>query len=414
MALNKAYNRADVLSLVRATKGYRIDPNGLLVDVAVNEPRIDYDPATLLGRGWLVEEAATNLVNGGTEGAVVGAPGTPPTGHAYAGNSSGMSREVVAIGTERGVPYIDVRWSGTPGSTFTRDMNFQASGAIAAVAGEAFLSVVPVRLVAGAVTNVSVVHIILGRNGGGSIVENSATTITGDLGGADLLAGLQSRARTMTGGTTASVQTAIRVGFTSGQAADITLRIGAPQLWKSSIPYSLSLAAPGAPGAFTRNADDFALPNIAQDLDPTRGTFCIDFMPGQDATPGDRGLLLLDDGTTDNRIRLRLLAADTTVRLSVDAAGAPVVAGLDAASGAALARHTVRFSYGPAGYLLSVNGGAPVSAAGAVPAGLARALLGRTLAAGEYLNGWIGPRLDYYPVQYTDVAAADGFTIRTR
>lgn len=413
MAVTNTYDRADLFALTRATKGWRFDPVGTLADVAAGEVRIDYDPATLAWRGWLIEQAVTNQVtNPLFEGGVAGAPGTMPTGMSVV-LVAGISSQVVAIAADDGIASLALRLSGTPSATgFCRIVLRPSTGA-GAVAGETWTVAAAVSLVAGALTNISSTRLrVLDYSGAGALLNGSTQTFTPIA--SSLRTAILSTTRVLASGTTANVGADVAVGVTSGAPIDVTLRIGMPQLVKEPLAFSPSFPPAGAPAAFTRNADDLSLTTISRWLDPAKGTFCIDFMPGQTTAPADRGLLLLDDGTTDNRIRLRMLAASTNVRLSVDGAGAPIVATLDTTSGAALTRHTVRFSYGPAGYVLSVNGAAPVTASGAVPDGLARALLGRSLTSSEYLNGWLGPRFDYFPQQYTDTAAADGFTIRNR
>lgn len=412
MAVTQAYSFADLFAFTRATSGWSFDAAGALAETAAGAVRADYDPATLAWRGWLIEGAATNEVNGGTEGGLVGTPGVAPTGWGWPGASSGMTREVVAIGAEDGVPYVDVRWYGTPVSTFTRDMNFVNAGVVPAVSGETWISSFFARLVAGSTANVTVSNIIFGRTSGGAIAETSNVGITGSLAVASLRLFQSTFSRAMNNATTAFVNPALRLSFTSGLAADITLRVGAPQLWKSSVAFSPSFPPVGTPGASARAADDLTMSTISRWFNEAAGTFVIDFTPGQAAAPADRDILMIDDGSSANRLRLRMLPADTTVRLGVTNAGVGSAA-LNAASGAARVRHTARFSYGPAGHFLSVNGAAPVSHTAAVPGGLTRVLVGNSGGA-NYLNGWIGPRLDYFPTQYTDTVAADGFTIRTR
>lgn len=52
---------ADIVTITRASTGTYFDSAGVLQTAGVDQPRIDYDPATLLPRGFLVEESRTNL-----------------------------------------------------------------------------------------------------------------------------------------------------------------------------------------------------------------------------------------------------------------------------------------------------------------------------------------------------------------
>lgn len=49
------------ITFTRASAGWAYNSSGVLTSSATNSPRLDYDPATLLPRGLLIEEARTNL-----------------------------------------------------------------------------------------------------------------------------------------------------------------------------------------------------------------------------------------------------------------------------------------------------------------------------------------------------------------
>lgn len=413
MPVSQSYSFADLFALTRATKGWSFNASGALTEAASGALRVDYDPATLAWRGWPVESQAVNQVNGGTEGASM--PNTPPTGWAIAANSSGMTREITAIGVEAGIPYIDLRWSGTAASTFNRDINLCGNTVVAAASGETWWAQVPLRVVGGNTTNVAVSMVLFGRNSGGTITEQSAVTVTGSLGADALRKYTATHSRLMTVGTTAFVQPIVRFGFTNGLAADITLRVGAPQLWKAQHSFSPSLAASGAPGASTRDADDLSMIDVTRWMDAAQGTVVIDFTPGQAAAGGVRGIVSLDDGTADNRIDLYMAAASPAVSLLAVSGGVTTVAGLSVGTAAPLTRTTLRMSWGPAGWFASLDGAVPLETSGAAPVTLSRVRLGnRGGTAMDYLNGWIGPRFEYFREQYTDTPGADGFTIRNR
>jgi hypothetical protein len=414
MPIVKPQTFADLFAMVRAGNAWRFDAAGALAQVGAGVPRVDYDPGALTARGVLVEGTATNLSgNPRFEGAVAGIPGTQPSGNTWLNSGAGLTREIVGVGVEDGWPYIDVRWSGTPSSSTTRTHSFVTNTAVAALPGESWTSRVATRLVGGSLTNVSVSHSVNGLDGAGTQLDVTTIVITGAVGAAALRNAVHDATVVLANAATAFVRHRIILGFTIGLAVDITVRMAAPQLWLSAVAFSPSLPPVSTPGPSTRAADDLDAADLTRYLNPAAGTFVVQFTPGQATAATHRGILTVDDGTGANEFRLRMLPGATTVRLSVDVAGAEVL-GIEQASGAALVRHTARVSYGPAGWLLSVNGAAPIGAAGPIPAGLVRALLGRGLPAGEYLNGWLGPRFEYYPVQYTDTAAADGFTIRTR
>ncbi len=61
--MTKVYdNFADLITFTRASAGTYVGSDGYIASTAVDVPRIDYDPVTLVVKGLLVEEARTNLV----------------------------------------------------------------------------------------------------------------------------------------------------------------------------------------------------------------------------------------------------------------------------------------------------------------------------------------------------------------
>lgn len=103
--------------VTRSTTATRVNASGLIESVASGVPRLDYT-----GGGCpslLVEPAATNQIRNNTmAGAVTGAPGTLPTN--WNDLSGGLTREVVASGTEGGIEYVDIKLSGTASSNNAR------------------------------------------------------------------------------------------------------------------------------------------------------------------------------------------------------------------------------------------------------------------------------------------------------
>lgn len=417
MPIVKAYGFTDLLTLVRAGSAWRFDPAGALVEVAANQPRLDYSPATLAVRGLLVEQAATNTItNPRAEGAVAGTPGAVPTGWA-AGISGGalINSQVVGSGADGGIPFLDFRvWSAGPSSAGTNRLDLIGATVVAALTGQSWTASAYAQIVAGSGAGLSVAPSLRlrGNAAGGGSLESSQVLIP--VGTAPLRTVPLTVTRTMSNAGTVFAQADVVFTYSLGVPFDFTVRVGAPQLCQAGLPFSPSFPPVSTPAASIRNADDLALRDISQWYSQAAGTLVLDWTPGQTTSPANRGLLMLDDTTGNNRIRLFMEPGSTAPRLAVTAGGVSVVPGTSAGSVTALSRHTLRFSYGPAGYLMSVNGAAPVSVAGALPTNISRALLGQSLPGSEFLNGWLGPRLAYYPMQYTDTAAPDGFTIRTR
>lgn len=97
------------LTVSRASVGMVDNSAGVWATVQANLPRIS-------DKGLLVEEARTNLIpNSSMAGAVVGTPGTIPTGWSsvWLAPGNGLTASVVGTGTENGLDYIDYRLQGT-------------------------------------------------------------------------------------------------------------------------------------------------------------------------------------------------------------------------------------------------------------------------------------------------------------
>jgi hypothetical protein len=214
-------------------------------------PRFDYNPSTLQPLGLLIEEARTNSIRNNTMvGAVAGTPGTLPTNWADS-QVSGVTREVVAIGTESGISYIDLRISGTPSASSTGILTtFETVGGISASASQVWAQSLYVRLVAGALTNITGLSARITEFSSVPVqlrATSQALTPTS--------AGLSTQRTAFSatlGASTAFIRGDIVYTTTNGAAIDITLRIGLPQLEQGAFATSV---IPTTTTALTRNAD---------------------------------------------------------------------------------------------------------------------------------------------------------------
>lgn len=62
MSSLRARSFLELASVARSTAGYYFNASGALATAAIDEPRVDYDPATRAVRGLLLEETRTNLL----------------------------------------------------------------------------------------------------------------------------------------------------------------------------------------------------------------------------------------------------------------------------------------------------------------------------------------------------------------
>lgn len=286
--------------------------------------------------GLLIEESRTNgVTNNSMQGAAAGSPGTIPTRWTQ-GGGAGLTR-TIALGTELGQPYIDIRWTGTTSDTqlalYTED-----NMTITAATSQARCHSAYVRMTAGSLTNISSTEIgILEQDSVGGFVTAAATPFT--------LTGSWQRAvrlHTTNATGTAYSKPYITLFYSSGVAIDIALRILLPQEEQGAFPTS-PIVTSGA--AVTRSADSVSW---VGSFPSTTGTAVVEattYIPSTganraviatgDAMPvflGGSGTVWSGDGT--NQVSTLLASqAGTSFRAAVAWSGAVLK---NSANGAAL------------------------------------------------------------------------------
>lgn len=174
--------------------------------------------------GDLIEQASTNSVpNNSMTGAVVGTIGSGgvyPTfwSQVWSTSGAGMSQAVIGMGTEFGLPYIDIRVFGTP--TGAGEAWIMSSANPAAAQGQTWTSSWFVRLTNSSPTGVS--RIVTQGFGGG--VDLAVTTFSPTSAIQRPMA-----TRTFTDAATSNFKNYIQFVLTQNIAVDFTVRLYAPQ-----------------------------------------------------------------------------------------------------------------------------------------------------------------------------------------
>lgn len=179
--------------------------------------RRGYGPSPAAVKNWLRNSVAS--------GAVAGTPGTMPTNWAVGTQPSGLTSQVVGSGTQGGIPYLDVRWSGTAGSSGT--CYVRPDGIMAAAPGQTWTMSCYVALAAGSV---------IAGSGAATLFEIATATQSTQVGftpTGGLVRQTVTRAFTQPDSTGALMQ--IGVNIVSGATVDFTIRVGAPQLERSPV-----------------------------------------------------------------------------------------------------------------------------------------------------------------------------------
>lgn len=205
----------------RASIASYFDSLGVLQSAAINTARSNYNPANLTRAPYLLlEESRTNSVRNST-GAITALNTLPlnwvPTG------IGGINYTVTGTGTESGIPYTDIKISGTPTVNSFAGIVFDTT--IAGTTGQTWTGSIWAKLIAGSFTNSSNISEIREVDSGLVFLTNTTATmgLTGSLTRYTLT-------RTLANASTAFVQFRIAFQVTTSLPIDFTIRVGLPQL----------------------------------------------------------------------------------------------------------------------------------------------------------------------------------------
>ena len=199
--------------------------NGQLTTFAINKPAITP------GCGLWVWEARTNWVANSTGvGAVVGVQGSGgsvPTGWSSQ-TPAGISTTIVATGTENGIPYVDLNYSGTIASSTSLFTLYFVQG-VAVTPGQTFSTSAFLRLISGSVAGIPLVLQPYWYTAGSSFI-GGGPSFNPAITAAPL--GTQSFVEQATAPTTTASANATFVQYPPVAAGtyNFTIRFGAPQL----------------------------------------------------------------------------------------------------------------------------------------------------------------------------------------
>jgi hypothetical protein len=256
------------LTFTRASEATRVNSDGEIEVVGSGVPRLDYSQGSC--PALLLEPQRTNSVRNSTmQGAVTGNPGTLPTNWSF-GLPTGFNREIVGVGTENGLSYVDVRYYGTPtGGSFlgiSPDSNTQ----ISAISGQTWSYSVYVKLVSGTIPTNSSTFQATEYNSAGVFLATSSNSY--NLNTLTSLTRLVNT-RTLNEATCAFTNWVLRTNYTTGVAYDFTIRFAQPQIEQGAY-VTTPIFTSGA--TVTRLQDGQKVENIADLIGQTEGTIFID------------------------------------------------------------------------------------------------------------------------------------------
>ena len=175
--------------------------------------------------GRLVEPAPNLLPSAGLAGAEAGEPGKAPTDWRLT-LSAGLVWSVTAVGEDAGIPWMDLKLSGTAQPKARVNLFLDGAHSVAAIAGQTFQFSLNWHVTAGALPADS--------NAVVRFIENSGTAGTSDKAEPLALPGAYaaqaSASHVVTDEATRYLVVALVLGFTNGGAVDATIRLHAPVL----------------------------------------------------------------------------------------------------------------------------------------------------------------------------------------
>jgi hypothetical protein len=326
-------------------------------------------------------------------GAVAGAPGTLPTNWSVGGTTTGLTREIVGTGTEDGITYIDVRFSGTAGAALNPNVIFEVSNATAALNGQIWTNSFYLSLVGGSLSNVTNIIPVVS-------MFNSTPTLIGVRAGpaitptnAALRTQRNSFAATLNQAATAFTYSQIQFSVANGLAIDITLRIGLPQLELGAFATSV---IPTTTAATTRSADLASIGTLSPWYNASAGTIYAEF---QTPITGNAFQASFNDATANNRVGI--LSSSSQFVAARNTGGAGVLFTPGTANAPSLVNvNKSALAFANTDYALCGNGGTVATASTYNVPTVTRLELGQQLTA-TLLNGYLR-RITYTPRRLTD------------
>jgi len=205
-----------------------VDENGDLSQVAVNVPSFEYN-ANGTYKGMLVEQTSTNEIRnsegGGSTNGVIGSGGVLPTNWGVF-TLNGLSAEVIGTGTEKGVEYVDLKFSGTATATASFNVRFESSSQISALQNEIWSGSVFMKYT-DQTANPDLVRLGIQQfDSIGTFLAQDTETITLT----NTLTRFKQENITLSNASTDKVTSNVFFSITNTQAYDFTVRFGLPQL----------------------------------------------------------------------------------------------------------------------------------------------------------------------------------------
>lgn len=272
----------------------------------LNFPRVDFSDGFA---SFLLEPQRTNSIRNSTMVGANTSPSTIPTNWTI--SLGGLTATVVGVGTENGLPYIDIQFTGTATATSV-NINFESTTQITASNGQTWTSSFWIKEISASAPPISYRNAITERDSvGGSLVSGTQTiTISSTLA-------RNAFTRTNTNASTARIGNSLSMTLSVGNSYDFTVRVAAPQLELGAFATTF---IPTSTVSVTRLADTFSTSNIFTNnlISSSGGTWFVELRGNLSLTrdSSDVGLFIgnSSNGTSGDVLAIR---NNGTGRLSI-------------------------------------------------------------------------------------------------
>jgi hypothetical protein len=364
------------ITFTRASNATFFDANGTLQTASSDTPRFDHSGGSSLG--LLIEEARTNSIRNAQGGGATSS--TLPTN--WISYTDAGTIAVVGTGTEGGMTYVDVKFSGTNGSGSPQGgfVSGDSTTQVVASSGQTWTGSWHVKLASGTTSGVESIAVrVQERNSDESLNGHTQTTLTPTSSYQRI-----SATRTLDGATTARVTNELLVGWNGSATIDLTLRIAAPQLEQGAFATSY---IPTTSVAVTRQADSAIVNPISSFYNASEGTLFAEF--SRYSIAGSGSIFVADNETIGNRVGLFGTVAQVAI--------SDVFTTIDALSVVAGTVYRGILGYKANDHAATLNGAAvDTNTAVSVPTAATHLRLGAEAFAGGELSGHIR-RIAYFP-----------------
>ncbi|GAB0119495.1 hypothetical protein [Acidisoma sp. 7E03] len=315
----QAYPVAQVMNDYRATPATYVDSSGTLQDAPINSLLLDYDPTTLILRGYVARESRTNLIrNPRMVGAAAGSPGTAPTNWTLEPGTQGIIASIVNVGVENGRDFIDVNFAGTITAAGIGITYLETTTGAPIAANTNYTYSAGFKLLSGSMSNF---NLTLGLTTLTSAGANDQVVTSSNFGATGTLA--WQTFTLLTNSTAAYIRPSIGVaGTVIGGVVNATIRIYDPSCEVGTFRSTTIRPPAGTIATAVRGGDDIRLSLQSAWLDGVADTILVEATLPQAAPSGqDQGLFRLDDGTDANKFVLVNVAGGTSIHAQLTLGG---------------------------------------------------------------------------------------------